>query len=177
MVTKRYDDRRRQGEYRAICLWKMDWQSFAKTSKNLLSNIDLRCFVAKQFLSRIYALFWRTFYTPKKYNYKYICRFYICVCIFVHLYLCLYFCSWNKRVCLSSLSTLLLSTVDITSCLLLINICFQFCLLINIYLKFFINTQFKDGQDVSQNMPELLTQKCKSVAFIMTTSVTMISEI
>ena len=32
MVTKRDDDdrRRRQGEYRAICLWKMDWQSFAK---------------------------------------------------------------------------------------------------------------------------------------------------
>ena len=33
MVTKR-DNRqpmtdRRQGEYRAICLWKMDWQSFA----------------------------------------------------------------------------------------------------------------------------------------------------
>ena len=28
MVTKRDDDRR-QGEYRAICLWKMDWQSFA----------------------------------------------------------------------------------------------------------------------------------------------------
>ena len=30
MVTKR-DDNRRQGEYRAICLWKMDWQSFAIT--------------------------------------------------------------------------------------------------------------------------------------------------
>ena len=33
MVTKRDDDdddrRRRQGEYRAICLWKMDWQSYA----------------------------------------------------------------------------------------------------------------------------------------------------
>ena len=35
MVTKRDDNRRpttddrRQGEYRAICLWKMDWQSFA----------------------------------------------------------------------------------------------------------------------------------------------------
>ena len=33
MVTKRDDDNRRptdrQGEYRAICLWKMDWQSFA----------------------------------------------------------------------------------------------------------------------------------------------------
>ena len=35
MVTKRDDDDdrptddRRQGEYRAICLWKMDWQSFA----------------------------------------------------------------------------------------------------------------------------------------------------
>ena len=28
MVTKR-DNNRRQGEYRAICLWKMDWQSFA----------------------------------------------------------------------------------------------------------------------------------------------------
>ena len=36
------------------------------TPKNLLPNIDLRCFVAKQFLSRIYALFWRTFYRPKK---------------------------------------------------------------------------------------------------------------
>ena len=34
MVTKRDDDDdRRQGEYRAICLWKMDWQSFAKTQK------------------------------------------------------------------------------------------------------------------------------------------------
>ena len=30
------------------------------------TNIDLRCFVAMQFLSRIYALFWRTFYRPKK---------------------------------------------------------------------------------------------------------------
>ena len=35
MVTKRDDDDRptddrRQGEYRAICLWKMEWQSFAK---------------------------------------------------------------------------------------------------------------------------------------------------
>ena len=33
MVTKRDDDDRpttdRQGEYRAICLWKMEWQSFA----------------------------------------------------------------------------------------------------------------------------------------------------
>ena len=33
MVTKRDDDDDddddRQGEYRAICLWKMDWQSFA----------------------------------------------------------------------------------------------------------------------------------------------------
>ena len=29
MVTKRDDDDNRQGEYRAICLWKMDWQSFA----------------------------------------------------------------------------------------------------------------------------------------------------
>ena len=32
MVTKRDDDDdddRRQGEYRAICLWNMDWQSFA----------------------------------------------------------------------------------------------------------------------------------------------------
>ena len=29
MVTKRDDDRRQQGEYRAICLWKMDQQSFA----------------------------------------------------------------------------------------------------------------------------------------------------
>ena len=28
-------------------------------------NIDLRCFVAMQFLSQIYALFWRTFYRPK----------------------------------------------------------------------------------------------------------------
>ena len=32
----------------------------------LLPNIDLRCFVAKQFLSRIYTLFWCTFYRPKK---------------------------------------------------------------------------------------------------------------
>ena len=32
----------------------------------LLPNIDLRCFIAKQFLSRIYALFWWTFYRPKK---------------------------------------------------------------------------------------------------------------
>ena len=24
------DDNRRQGEYRAICLWKMEWQSFEK---------------------------------------------------------------------------------------------------------------------------------------------------
>ena len=31
MVTKRDDDDDRQGEYRAICLWKMDWQSFATT--------------------------------------------------------------------------------------------------------------------------------------------------
>ena len=31
MVTKCDDDdnQRRQGEYRAICLWKMGWQSFA----------------------------------------------------------------------------------------------------------------------------------------------------
>ena len=34
MVTKRDDNRQpttdnRQGEYRAICLWKMGWQSFA----------------------------------------------------------------------------------------------------------------------------------------------------
>ena len=32
MVTKRDNDDRptdRQGEYRAICLWEMDWQSFA----------------------------------------------------------------------------------------------------------------------------------------------------
>ena len=32
------------------------------------TNIDLRRFVAMQFLSRIYALFWRTFYRPKKYG-------------------------------------------------------------------------------------------------------------
>ena len=31
-------------------------------------NTDLRCFVVMQFLSRIYALFWRTFYRPKKYG-------------------------------------------------------------------------------------------------------------
>ena len=39
MVTKRDDDNRRpttdrQGEYRAICLWKMEWQSFAKIFQN-----------------------------------------------------------------------------------------------------------------------------------------------
>ena len=33
-----------------------------------ICNIDLRCFVVTQFLSRIYALFWRTFYRPKKYG-------------------------------------------------------------------------------------------------------------
>ena len=32
------------------------------------TNIDLRCFVAKQFLSQIYARFWRTFYRPKQYG-------------------------------------------------------------------------------------------------------------
>ena len=32
----------------------------------LLPKIDLRCFVAKQFLSRIYAFFWCTFYRPRK---------------------------------------------------------------------------------------------------------------
>ena len=36
MVTKRDDDNRRPtdrpGEYRAICLWKMEWQSFAITA-------------------------------------------------------------------------------------------------------------------------------------------------
>ena len=31
-------------------------------------NIDLHCFVARQFLSQIYALFWRTFYRSKKYG-------------------------------------------------------------------------------------------------------------
>ena len=36
-----------------------------KTPTNLLPNIDFRCFVAKQFSSRIYALFWRTFDRPK----------------------------------------------------------------------------------------------------------------
>ena len=30
-----------------------------------MPNIDLRCFVAMQFLSQIYALFWRTIYRPK----------------------------------------------------------------------------------------------------------------
>ena len=34
----------------------------------VFQNIDLRCFVARQILSRIYALFWRTFYRPKKYG-------------------------------------------------------------------------------------------------------------
>ena len=34
MVTKRDDDDDRQkGEYRTICLWKMDWQIFAKMAK------------------------------------------------------------------------------------------------------------------------------------------------
>ena len=37
-----------------------------KTPKILLPNIDLRCFVAKHFLSQIYALFWCTFYRPRK---------------------------------------------------------------------------------------------------------------
>ena len=32
------------------------------------TNIDLSCFVAMHLLSRIYALFWRTFYRPKKYG-------------------------------------------------------------------------------------------------------------
>ena len=41
MVTSTTDDNRRQGEYRAICLWKMEWQSFAKSpdfKKQSISN-------------------------------------------------------------------------------------------------------------------------------------------
>ena len=39
MVTKRDDDDdRRQGEYRAICLWKMEWQSFAI----MMREVDIR---------------------------------------------------------------------------------------------------------------------------------------
>ena len=34
MVTK-CDDKRQQGEYRAICLWKIDWESFAEFCNNL----------------------------------------------------------------------------------------------------------------------------------------------
>ena len=34
MVTKRDDDNQ-PGEYRAICLWKMDWQSFATILQKL----------------------------------------------------------------------------------------------------------------------------------------------
>ena len=46
MVTKRDDDRRRrrQGEYRAICLWKMDWQSFA-----------IICFLCNSILEMFYT--------------------------------------------------------------------------------------------------------------------------
>ena len=33
-----------------------------------IPHINLLCFVVTQFLSRIYALFWRTFYRPKKYG-------------------------------------------------------------------------------------------------------------
>ena len=45
MVTKRDDDDdRRQGEYRAICLWKMDWQSFAiSVFLSMLHSLPLHC--------------------------------------------------------------------------------------------------------------------------------------
>ena len=43
-------------------LCNLNQKSMTKTS------IDLRCFVARQFLLQIYALFWRTFYRPKKYG-------------------------------------------------------------------------------------------------------------
>ena len=44
MVTKRDDDDDdddddRQGEYRAICLWKMDWQSFAIPKNQQIQNL------------------------------------------------------------------------------------------------------------------------------------------
>ena len=35
--------------------------------RHLNQKEDLRCFVARQILSRIYALFWRTFFRLKKY--------------------------------------------------------------------------------------------------------------
>ena len=38
MVTKRDDNR--QGEYRTICLWKMDWQSFAILHLKLLLKVE-----------------------------------------------------------------------------------------------------------------------------------------
>ena len=41
MVTKR-DDNRRQGEYRAIFLWKMDWQSFAITKPQICNSRNQR---------------------------------------------------------------------------------------------------------------------------------------
>ena len=50
------DDNRRQGEYRAICLWKMEWQSFAImemdciTLASILDCLNPRCGrVGKQF--------------------------------------------------------------------------------------------------------------------------------
>ena len=35
------DFNRQQGEYRAICLWKIEWQSFAKTVINTDDIADL----------------------------------------------------------------------------------------------------------------------------------------
>ena len=43
MVTKRDDDDDdQQGEYRAICLWKMDWQSFAILDSPMTKEEDKR---------------------------------------------------------------------------------------------------------------------------------------
>ena len=40
MVTKRDDNR--QSEYRVICLWKIDWQSFAIQALELDASLDIR---------------------------------------------------------------------------------------------------------------------------------------
>ena len=71
MVTKRDDDDRQQGEYRAICLWKMDWQSFAiyrNYFKSLLKTVGL----SVDPLATFFAKSWRfTRMLPIVYTSKY----------------------------------------------------------------------------------------------------------
>ena len=62
----RRTNKRQTVKIELLSQWKLEAE-FRKY-EFAFQNIDLRCFVARQFLSQIYALFWRTFFRPKKYG-------------------------------------------------------------------------------------------------------------